>query len=243
MTSMTAIGIVGIDLYRRQHLPETTPLGLAGVELLVVLALLGAGYGVGSKLADLTQEHGLGPRFHRPLAYSMIALAFLGLMSISAGATLVARDIVFHGVLKGKADTRSHFLGAVMLCPLLLGAFALFPGARVDWLAVVVLIGGGTLWMWLNNRVLSLGDTLFHMFRGDTILLLGVLAAIDARWLPIAVVVSSEHIAYASTKLAALRRSWYRDGAGHVAEDADRLGLAFHRDADDERPRSHDATG
>ena len=232
---MTAVGIVGIDLYRRRYHPEATPLGLTDVEVLAVLALLGAGYGVGSKLADLTQEHGLGSRFHRPLAYTMVALAFLGLMSFSAGATLVARDIVFHGMIKGKADTRSHFWGAVVLCPLLLGAFALVPGARVDWLAVVVLIVGGTLWMGLNNRVLHLGDTLFHMVRGDTILLLGVLAVVDARWLPIAVVVSSEHLAYAMTKLVALRRSWYRDGAGQVAEDADRLGLAFHRGTNDER--------
>jgi len=240
---MAAAGVVGIDLYHRRHFAETTPLGLAGTELLVVLALLGAAYGFGSKLADLTQEHGLGSGVPRPLGYSMVALAFLGLMSFSAGATLVTRDLVFHGMLKGKADTRSHFLSAVVLCPLLLGVFALFPGAHVDWLVVAVLIIGGTLWMWLNNRVLHLGDTLFHMVRGDTIVLLVVLAAIDARWLPIAVVVSSEHIAYAATKLVALRRSWYRDGADRVAEDADRLGLAFHRGADDEQRRRYDAMG
>ena len=121
-------------------------------------------------------------------------------------------------------------------------AFTVTPLGRltctgVDWLAVVVLIVAGTLWMWLNNRVLHLGDTLFHMLRGDAILLLGVLAALDARWLPIAVVVSFEHLAYALTKLVALRRSWYRDGAELVAEDADRLGLAFHRRDDSERRR------
>ena len=236
VTSVTTVGIVGIDLYKRRYFPESTPLGLAGMELWVVLAVLGSMFGVGSKIADLTAEHGLRPAY-RPLGYGMIALAFLGLMSFGAGATLVTRDVVFHGILKGKADTRAHVLGALVLCPLLLGLFALFPGARVDWLAVVVLIVAGTLWMWLNNRVLHLGDTLFHMLRGDAILLLGVLAALDARWLPIAVVVSFEHLAYALTKLVALRRSWYRDGAELVAEDADRLGLAFHRRDDSERRR------
>jgi hypothetical protein len=235
LTAGTTVGIVGIDLYQRRHFPETTPLGLTGMGMLLVLALLGSCYGLGSKLADLTEEHGLRPTLYRPLGFTMVALAFLGLMSFSAGATLVTRDVVFHGLLKGKLDTRSHFLGAVLLCSLLLGAFALFPGAHVDWVAVVVLIVSGTLWMWLNNRVLHLGDTLFHKLRGDAILLLGVLAALDARWLPIAVVVSCEHLAYAATKLVAIRRSWYRDGTALVPHDADRLGLAFHRSPERER--------
>lgn len=230
LTATTILGVLALDLQRR-HAPEASPLGLAGVEVLAALALLGAAYGFGSKLADLAQEHGLGSRLPRPLGYAIVVLSFVGLMSLSAGATLVTRDLVFHGVIKGKADTRSHFFGAVAVYLVLLAAFASFPGAHVDWLAVAVLVLGGTLWMWLNNRVLRLGDTLFHMFRGDTILLLGILAAIDARWLPVAVVVSSEHIAYATTKLVAMRRSWYRDGADRVPPDADRLGLAFHRSA------------
>lgn len=237
MTAMTTVGILAIDLHQR-HLPEAPPLGLDGLAALGALAVLGAAYGFGSKLSDLTEEHGLGSRVHRYLGYATVALAFLGLMAFSAGATLVTRDVIFHGVLKGKADTRSHFFGAATACLVLLGTSFLVPGAHVDWLAVGLLVVSGTLWMWLNNRVLRLGDTLFHMVRGDVLVLLGVLVAIDARWLPIAVVVSCEHIAYAATKLVALRRSWYRDGSDQVAQDADRLGLAFHRGiADEHRPR------
>ena len=79
VTSVTTVGIVGIDLYKRRYFPESTPLGLAGMELWVVLAVLGSMFGVGSKIADLTAEHGLRPAY-RPLGYGMIALAFLAIL-------------------------------------------------------------------------------------------------------------------------------------------------------------------
>jgi hypothetical protein len=194
---------------------------------LVLLGAFAALYGAGAKLADLTTEHGLRSRPFQPIAHGMSALGLVALAPFSAGATLIASELVFHGVIKGKADNRPHVIGAAFVVGALVAAFALLLMGTVDWPTVAIVVAGSVAWMWANNRWLRLGDHLFHQLRGDMIVTFGVLALVDAqRWLPFAVVVTAEHLAYALTKRIAMRFDWYQSGNGLVERDS--LAIAFH---------------
>ncbi len=234
------VGILAVDLLRRQAgTPEGPPFEIATQRALFGwLVLIGCGYGFGKKLADLTQEHELQGKASRVLGYGLSSLGAAALMSFGAGATLLMADFAYHGLIKGKMDTRAHFLTGVATTPCILAIFLVFSGSRIDWLAVGIIVSTSTVWMWLNNRALNLGDNLFHQFRGDGIVVLGLLAVVvPERWLPVAVVLSAEHVSYAVTKIVAMRMSWYRDGAEAVPIDRDPLGLAFHATPGARSPR------
>lgn len=196
---------------------------------LLACGLSAAIYGGGAKLADLTAEHGLRSRPLRALGYGAMALGLLALAPFAAGATMIASEVAFHGVIKGKADTRAHVTAGAAVLGLLVAAFALLPVGRVDGAAVALTLAVSLLWMGVNNRWLRLGDHPFHQVRGDVIGVCGVLALVDPpRWLPFALVVASEHVAYALTKAVARRAPWYRDVRDASLCDPGPLGLAFH---------------
>jgi hypothetical protein len=196
---------------------------------LLLLGALAALYGAGAKLADLTAEHGLRARPFRLMAHGMMALGLVAMAPFSAGATLIMTQLVFHGVIKGKADNRAHVAGGAFVISLLVAAFWFLPAGRVDWWTVAIVASGSSVWMWMNNRWLRLGDNLFHQVRGDMIVTFGALALVDrARWLPFAVAIASEHLAYALTKRVAMTSSWYRAGDDAVPSDPDPFGVAFH---------------
>ncbi len=198
---------------------------------LLVIGFFAAVYGAGAKLADLTAEHGLRPRPFRVIGYGAMGLGLLALAPFAAGATLIASEVAFHGIIKGKADTRAHVVGGAITLGLLVAAFSLLPMGRVDWVAAAITLAVSLLWMGANNRWLRLGDHAFHQVRGDVIATFGVLALVDPpRWLPYAVLVACEHLAYALTKRIALGAPWYRDGREAARGDPDPTGLAFHAD-------------
>jgi hypothetical protein len=221
--SVIAIAVV------QQAIAPPAPSDALHLLTLVTIALCALLYGAGKKLADLTEEHGLRAYPFRGIAYVMVGAGLLGLVPFTAGTTLLVADVAFHGAIKAKADRRGLFWCAVGVLAIVLVVVAALPAGRVDWPTVEIVLVTSVACMWLNNRVLRLGDNLFHMVRGDRMLVFFVLSWIDpVRWVPFAVAILVEPCAYGATKLLAMRSAWYRDGI--VTGDRDPFGIAFHRD-------------
>lgn len=235
LCALTALGLVVIDWLRANlavaifvsPLPHEWPLQI------MIMLLLGSLLGAGCKTVDLTQEHGLS-RSMLPWGIIVTVMAYAGLTMFSAGMTIIVFELLYHGIIKGKADTRPLLMLAVAICGIILVGFWFQSAVRIDWFAVFLMLVSATVWSWFNNLHQQLGDHLWHQIRIDHLVLLAVLTIISpARWGFLAVLVVSQHLVYAMVKRLAMGFDWYTDGHEIVGPDNDWFGLAFH-----EKPRA-----
>lgn len=162
---------------------------------------LAAASGAGFKMVDLASEHGAGSKF---LLGVLLTAAFAALHSVEP--TWTVAEMLFHGVVRGKCDTKSGLLVALLVLPLL----CLVPVcAPVDWPLLMCYIALGVAHNQLNKRF-KWGDSLANQFRVDKLFLLvffpsrRTLEFLGVAWV-------GEQAAYALVKIRARREAWYRE--------------------------------
>ena len=128
---------------------------------------------------------------------------------VPGGQSFLAYQMVYHGLIKGKADTLKHVImaaAAYSMCIYLVWKGCL----SVDWLFVAITTCVSVVWSTLNNRILHMGDTRMNQVRVDVLLLMGNLLAFNyERFIGPALIIIAEHGAYAATKTAAKTQTWY----------------------------------
>ena len=164
-------------------------------------------FGVGCKVADLTQEHGLRVSTSAENAYYfLVGLSCMAL--ITTQTTFMAYIVVHHGLVKGKIDTPKNLLTAIAVYGL--WVWLLWTGSLdIDWLFVSVSVGANVLWILLKD-LLCLGDTWMHRYSMHMILLMADLVAFDReRFIAPALIMILEVMSYATTNVFARSRPWY----------------------------------
>ena len=181
-------------------------------------------FGVGGKVVDLTQEHGLKVSTNVENAcYFLVGLSCLVLTTTQT--TFMAYTVVHHGLVKGKIDTPKHLLTAVAVYGLLV--WLLWTGSLdIDWLFVSVSVGVNVLWIFLND-LLCLGDTWMHRYSMHMILLMADLVAFDReRFIAPALIMVLQVVSYATTKVFAKSQPWYvKSNAESLAVAKDHLSV------------------
>ena len=168
-------------------------------------------YGVAMKVVDLTQDHGLKISAAKEnVCYLMVLLdIYMLCIMVPGGQSFLAYQMVYHGLIKGKADTLKHVImaaAAYSMCIYLVWKGCL----SVDWLFVAITTCVSVVWSTLNNRILRMGDTRMNQVRVDVLLLMGNLLAFNyERFIGPALIIIAEHGAYAATKTAAKTQTWY----------------------------------
>ena len=167
--------------------------------------------GVAMKVTDLTQEHGLriSTAMENMCFFVVVLDIFVLSTVVPGGQSVIACIILFHGLIKGKADTRKHLIIAAIVY--IVWIFLTWKGLlSVDWLFISVTVGIGTLWAILNNRLLHMGDTFVNQFSVHNIFLMAnfVIFSYD-RFVAPALIMLAEIFAYATTKIIAKTQTWY----------------------------------
>lgn len=168
-------------------------------------------YGVAMKVVDLTQDHGLQISATKEnLCYLMAVLDIYMLCTmVPGGRWFLAYQIVYHGLIKGKADTLKHVIMATAVYSMCV--YLVWVGhLSVDWSFVAITTCVSVAWSTLNNKILYMGDTYMNQVRVDVLLLMGNLLAFDCdRFIRPALITVAEHVAYAATKTIAKTQTWY----------------------------------
>ena len=168
-------------------------------------------YGVAMKVVDLTQDHGLQISAAKEnLCYLMAVLDIYMLCTmVPGGRSFLAYQIVYHGLIKGKADTLKHVIMATAVYSMCI--YLVWVGhLSVDWSFVAITTCVSVAWSTLNNKILYMGDTYMNQVRVDVLLLMGNLLAFDCdRFIRPALITVAEHVAYAATKTIAKTQTWY----------------------------------
>ena len=168
-------------------------------------------YGVLIKVLDLTQDHGLKITAAKENMCYLVALVDVYILCtmVPGGQSFLAYRVVYHVLLKGKADTKKHVMMAA-------GAYSMWiylvwkGYLSVDWLFVAIATCVSVMWSTLNNRILHMGDTYVNQMRVDVLFLMGNLVAFDYdRFVGPALITVVQHIAYATTKIIAKTQTWY----------------------------------
>ena len=179
-----------------------------GLSAAIVCGLIS---GIAVKAVDLTQEHGLRISTTKEnMCYLVVLLNFFVLCSVvPGGQSFVAYSIVYHGLIKAKADTRKHIITAVGVYSLWI-CLAWKGCLSVDWLFVAVTVGIATSWSILNNRFLHMGKTFVNQFTIHIILLMANFVAFNyGRFIAPALIMIVQLFAYATTKMIAKTQCWY----------------------------------
>ena len=168
-------------------------------------------YGVAMKVVDLTQDHGLQISATKEnLCYLMAVLDIYMLCTmVPGGRWFLAYQIVYHGLIKGKADTLKHVIMAAAVYSMCV--YLVWVGhLSVDWSFIAITTCVSVAWSTLNNKILYMGDTYMNQVRVDVLLLMGNLLAFDCdRFIRPALITVAEHVAYAATKTIAKTQTWY----------------------------------
>ena len=181
---------------------------------LIAATVCGMICGVAVKVVDLTQEHGLRISPTKEfVCYLVVLLNIFALCTVvPGGQSFIAYFIVYHGLIKAKADTCKHlFLAA--------GVYSLWiyltvkEFLSVDWLFVAVTVAIATLWnFWsiLNNKLFCMGDTFANRFSVHIIILMANLVAFSYdRFVAPALIMVAQICVYATTKMIAEMQTWY----------------------------------
>ena len=117
--------------------------------------------------------------------------------------------MVYHGLIKGKADTLKHVMMAAAVYSTCI--YLVWKGClSVDWLFVAITTCVSVVWSTLNNKILHMGDTRMNQVRVDVLLLMGNLLAFDyERFIGPALITVAEQVAYTATKTIAKTQTWY----------------------------------
>jgi len=180
------------------------PLGLS------VAIVSGIVCGVAVKMVDLTQEHGLRiSTTKESMCYLSVLLSIFVLCTVvPGGQSFVAYFILYHGLIKAKADTRKHLTLAVAVYSL--WVYLTLKGfLSVDWLFVAVTVSVATLWSILNG-LLHVGNTFVNQFSIHIILLMANFVTFNYdRFVAPALIMAVQIFAYATTKMIAKIQTWY----------------------------------
>jgi len=166
--------------------------------------------GVALKVVVLTEERGLRiSRAKEIMCYLVVLLNILVLCTIvPGGQSFVAYFIVYHGLIKARADNRNYLILTVGVYSL--WVYLTLKGfLSVDWLFVVVTVVITTLWSilcWL----LHMGNTFVNRFRIHIIFLMASFVAFNYdRFVAPALIMVVQIFAYTTTKIIAKTQTWY----------------------------------
>lgn len=168
-------------------------------------------YGVATKVVDLTQDHSLrtsGAKENMCYLIAQLDVYMLCTM-VPGGQSFLAYQMVYHSLIKGKADTLKHVIMAAAMYSICV--HLVWKGClSVDWQFVAITTCVSVAWSTLNNRILHMGDTRMNQVRVDVLLLMGNLLAFDyERFIGPALITVAEQVAYAATKTIAKTQTWY----------------------------------
>ena len=177
---------------------------------LIAATVYGMICGVAVKVVDLTQEHGLRISPTKEIVcYVVVLLNIFALCTVvPGGQSFIAYFIVYHGLIKAKADTRKHLFLAVGVYSLWI--YLTVKGfLSVDWLFVAVTVAIATLWSILN-KLFCMGDTFANRFSVHIIILMANLVAFSYdRFVAPALIMVAQICVYATTKMIAEMQTWY----------------------------------
>lgn len=168
-------------------------------------------YGVVVKAVDLTQEHGLRLSATKENTLYIVALITIYIIStkVDGGQSFMSYHIVYHGLIKAKADTPKHLITATAVYSMWI-IFAWKGLWSTDWLFVVLSVSVSTVWSILNNKILHMGDSVLNQIRADILYLMVDLIAFDyGKFIGPALLMIVYQVAYTTTKVIAKTQTWY----------------------------------
>lgn len=164
--------------------------------------------GVALKVVVLTEERGLRiSRAKEIMCYLVVLLNIFVLCTVvPGGQSFVAYFIVYHGLIKARADNHNYLI-------LTVGVYSLWifltwkEFLSVDWLFVAVTVGIATLSSILNN----LSDNFLNRFRKIHIIFsIANVATFDYdRFVAPALIMVGQILAYTTTEMIAKTQTWY----------------------------------
>ena len=168
-------------------------------------------YGVVVKAVDLTQEHGLRLSVTKENTLYIVVLVTIYIIStkVDGGQSFMSYHIVYHGLIKAKADTPKHLITATAVYSMWI-IFAWKGHWSTDWLFAVLSISVSTVWSIMNNKILHMGDSVLNQIRADILFLMVNLIAFDYRkFIGPALLMIIYQVAYTTTKIIAKTQTWY----------------------------------
>lgn len=168
-------------------------------------------YGVVVKAVDLTQEHGLRLSATKENTLYIVVVVTIYIISnkVDGGQSFMSYHIVYHGLIKAKADTPKHLITATAVYSMWI-IFAWKGHWSTDWLFAVLSISVSTAWSIMNNKILHMGDSVLNQIRVDILFLMVNLIAFDySKFIGPALLMIVYQVAYTTTKMIAKTQMWY----------------------------------